>query len=292
MYRLDDKRCLLSTADFFPPMVPDAVAFGRIAAANALSDIYAMGGTPLFALNLVCFPQALDTALIQDILKGGLEKCMEAGAVLAGGHSIYDEGIKYGLAVTGIADTDKYYRNDTIHEDDRFILTKPLGTGIITTAGREGQAEAADVAEVVASMERLNKYAAQKSSGYDVSACTDVTGFGLVVHTMEMTAGNYTAEIYCGELPCFNRVKHYIEDGHSTGGGQRNQAFAGERADTGALPIWMRELVFDPQTSGGLLIAVRAEQADALLREIRADDPCAAIIGRVLKRDVKEVVFK
>jgi len=272
-------------------MIADAIAFGRIAAANALSDIYAMGGAPLFALNLVCFPQALDISIIQDILAGGMEKCVEAGAVLAGGHSIYDDGIKYGLAVTGVVETAKFYRNDRLRVGDKLILTKPLGTGVITAAAREGEADAADVAEAVASMERLNKYAAQKLSGYDVSACTDVTGFGLVVHTMEMTAGRFTVELNGSSLPCFRHVRHYIDGGYTTGGGRRNRAFAGERAGTDALPDWMRELVYDPQTSGGLLVSVNGEQADGLLRDIRIGDPGAAIIGKVTERVDKEVVF-
>ena len=273
-------------------MIPDASAFGRIAAANALNDIYAMGGKPLYALNLVCFPQTLDKSILREILAGGMEKCVEAGAVLAGGHSIYDDGIKYGLAVTGVVETGKFYRNNRLRIGDKVILTKPLGTGIITAALREGEADEDDAAEVVVSMERLNKYAAGKLGKYDISACTDVTGFGLVVHALEMTAGNFTVELSCGDLPYFPRVRHYVESGFYTGGGQRNRLFAGARADTGSLPLWMQELVFDPQTSGGLLVAVSPEHADPLLRDIRRDDPCAAIIGRVTEQGVYEVAFK
>ena len=272
-------------------MIPDAAAFGRIAAANALSDIYAMGGKPLYALNIVCFPQALDKTLLQDILAGGLEKCTEAGAALAGGHTIYDDVIKYGLAITGIVDTDRFYRNDSLREGDRLILTKPLGTGIITAAMREDAADAADITQAVASMERLNKYAAEKLVHYDISACTDVSGFGLAVHALEMTAGRFSVEIESARLPHFGGIKRYIDEGFITGGGRRNLQYAGARVDTKELPAWMRELVFDPQTSGGLLIAVREDQADDLLAGIRRNDPCAAIIGRVTALQSSEIIF-
>jgi len=288
---LDEKHCLLSTTDFFPPMVADAKTFGRIAAANALSDIYAMGGKPLYALNIVCFPQELDARILKEILAGGAEKCAEAEALLAGGHSIYDDGIKYGLAVTGIAETDKFYRNNTPRPGDKLILTKPLGVGIITAADRGGEADAADAAEAISSMERLNKYAAEKMVSFDVSACTDITGFGLIVHLLEMTAGGFSAEIYCDNLPYLSRVRHYIEDDWITGGGQRNRKFVSARVDTGKLPSWIAELLYDPQTSGGLLIAADAEQADDLLQSIRADDPQAMIIGNVKERENDEVFF-
>ena len=273
-------------------MISDAASFGRIAAANALSDIYAMGGKPLYALNLVCFPQDLDKQLLRDILGGGAEKCAEAGALLAGGHSIYDSEIKYGLAITGIVDTDKFYRNNTLRAGDELILTKPLGVGIIAAAERQEKADAADAREVIASMERLNKYAAEKLAPYDISACTDITGFGLIVHALEMTAGKLTIVMDCDALPYFHRVKTYIDSGFITGAARRNRDFTGARADTGNLPTWLQELVFDPQTSGGLLIAVCADQAEALLREIRADDPGAAIIGKAMSLKDHEIEFK
>jgi len=291
VYRLDDKRCLLSTTDFFPPVVADARTFGRISAANALSDIYAMGGTPLYALNIVCFPQALDKRLLQEILAGGAEKCEEAGATLAGGHSIYDDGIKYGLAVTGIADTDRFYRNNTPKAGDKLILTKPLGVGIVTAAYRKDKADETDVAEAISSMERLNKYAAEKMISYNISACTDITGFGLIAHLLEMTAGNVSAEIYCDNLPQLGNINHYIEKDWITGGGRRNRSFVGSRADTSKIPLQIAELMFDPQTSGGLLIAVSPEHSEDLLKEIQADDPQSAIIGSILKRGSSEIVF-
>jgi len=272
-------------------MVADAKTFGRIAAANALSDIYAMGGQPLYALNIVCYPQDLDKRLLQEILAGGAEKCAEAKTLLAGGHSIYDDGIKYGLAVTGTVEADRFYRNNTPRTGDKLILTKPLGVGVITAADRGGEADAADAAEAISSMQRLNKYAAEKMSGYDISACTDITGFGLIVHTLEMTAGKTSAEIYCGNLPYLKNVRQYVENGWITGGGKRNRSFAGKRADTNALPLWIAELMFDPQTSGGLLIAVDSSRADTLLNDIRTEDPQASIIGSIIKRKKDEIVF-
>jgi len=293
VYRLDEKRCLLSTTDFFPPMVADARTYGKITAANALSDIYAMGGTPIYALNIVCFPKDLDKRVLQEILAGGAEKCVEAGALLVGGHSIYDESIKYGLAVTGIADTDRFYRNNTLRTGDKLILTKPLGVGILTAVYRGGEANEKDedVAEAIASMARLNKYAAEKAASFDISACTDITGFGLIAHLLEMTSGNVTAEVYCENLPYINNVKYYIEEDWITGGGARNRNFVGDRVNTSKLPLWIAELMFDPQTSGGLLLCVDSGQADELLNAIQEDDPQAAIIGSIKKRGSDEISF-
>ena len=273
-------------------MVADARTFGKITAANALSDIYAMGGKPLYALNIVCFPQNLDNRILQEILAGGAEKCAEAGALLAGGHSIYDEGIKYGLAVTGIAESDKYYCNNTPRVGDKLILTKPLGTGIITAAYRGGEAKVENIEEAITSMERLNKYAAEKAAAFDISACTDITGFGLIAHLLEMLAGKASAEIYCDNLPYLRNVMHYIEEDWITGGGKRNRDYVGSRVDTSKLPLWKAELMFDPQTSGGLLLAVTAEQADELLNEIKASgNTKASIVGYIKELESNELSF-
>jgi len=272
-------------------MVANPRSFGRIAATNALSDIYAMGGKPLYALNIVCFPLDLNKQILQEILAGGAEKCVEAGATLAGGHSIYDDGIKYGLAVTGIADTNRFLRNNTPRIGDKLILTKPLGVGVVTSAYRDGEANYADITEVIASMERLNKYAAEKIEPYDISACTDITGFGFIGHILEMTSGDVSAEIYCDNLPHLNRVKYFIEDEYITGGGKRNRAFVGDRVDTSGLPMWISELMYDPQTSGGLLLAVKQEQADELLGKIKIDDPQATMVGEIKIRTNYEMTF-
>ena len=273
-------------------MVKDAKIFGKIATANALSDIYAMGGEPLYALNIVCFPKNADIRILSEILEGGAEACREAGCLLTGGHSIYGDEIKYGLAVTGIAPMNKFYRNNTPRIGDALILTKALGVGIVTAADREGAAGDADITEAIESMIKLNKYAAEKLPSYNVSACTDVTGFGLLGHLLEMTAGKVSAELICENLPHLKNVKYYIDEDYITGGGLRNREFTSDRVDVSELPPWITQLLFDPQTSGGLLIAVDYCEAGKLLREIHDCNPQAAIIGRINERVKNEVIFK
>ena len=253
-----------------------------------------MGGKPLYALNIVAFPREADRQLLQEILAGGAEKCAEAGAILAGGHSIYDDSIKFGLAVTGIADLDNFYRNNSPRIGDKLILTKALGVGIITSAYRDDEADNEDVTLAINSMERLNKYAAEKLSDFDVSACTDITGFGLVGHLLEMASGDsnkISAELYCDQTPILGNVRKYIEDDYITGGGTRNRNYAGNRVDLEKLEAWKQELVFDPQTSGGLLIAVANEQADELLSAIQENDPVASIIGSITVKRESEIIF-
>ena len=196
VYKIDDKNSLIFTVDFFPPMVEDPKTFGRIAAANALSDVWAMGGRPILALNLVCFPEALDKQFLAEIVAGGAEKIAEAGAVLGGGHSIYDREPKYGLAVAGIVETAKVIRNNTPRPGDKLLLTKPLGTGIVMAALRVGMADEESIVQAIASMERLNRYACECMVDVNVSACTDITGFGLLVHALEMAASSVTIVLY------------------------------------------------------------------------------------------------
>ena len=290
VYRLDERISIVTTADFFPPMVEDPKTFGRIAAANALSDIYAMGGRPVTALNLVCFPQSMDTAVLGEILIGGAEKVMEAGCVLAGGHSIYDKEPKYGLAVTGIVQNDRILRNNMPKEGHKLILTKPLGTGLIMSALRGGVASSAAVDKAIASMQRLNRYAAEKLCGYNVSACTDITGFGLLAHALEMASDRVSLLIYPDEIPFFEEAYGYAADFLMTAAGQRNREHITGKADVSALPHPMQELLFDPQTSGGLLLSVSPDQARELLAKIQTDDPAAKIIGEVVNRE-NAVVF-
>jgi selenide,water dikinase len=292
VYRLDDRRSLVMTVDFFPPMVDDARTFGRIAAANALSDVYAMGGRPITALNLVCFPQAMDVDLLKEILAGGAEKVLEAGAVLAGGHSIYDKEPKYGLSVTGLIDTDRILRNDTPRVSDRLILTKPLGVGIIMAALRGGVAGEDDVRKATASMERLNKYAAEKMAGFDVSACTDVTGFGLLAHALEMAGDSVSIVLRPESLPYFEEAYNFAGEYLVTAAGQRNRNHLAGKADVEPLPFALQELMFDPQTSGGLLISVAADEAEALLAAVQADDPAARLVGEIVKRDKEIILFR
>jgi len=293
VYRLDDERSLIFTVDFFPPMVRCPKTFGRIAAANALSDVWAMGGRPTLALNLVCFPEAGDKRLLAQILAGGAEKIAEAGAVLGGGHSIYDREPKYGLAVSGIAETARIIRNDSPKPGHKLLLTKPLGVGIVMAAARVDMADARAVKRATDSMERLNRYACESMAGFDVSACTDVTGFGLLVHAMEMVADRATAVLYPEALPFIPEAAEYADEYLLTAAGQRNRNRAEKSVDVGRLPFAAQELVFDPQTSGGLLIAVSPDGAEELVSLIRKNgDRDAAIIGEVAPRAENPVLFR
>lgn len=284
VYQLDEKNAIISTVDFFSPMVDDAKTFGRIAAANALSDVYAMGGEPFLALNLVCFPENLPKEMMKAILEGGAEKLEEAGVALGGGHSVYDKEIKYGLAVTGRADAGHILRNNTPEEGNCLILTKPLGVGIIMAAHRGGVAEDAAVEQAVNSMQRLNKYAAQKMKQYSISACTDITGFGLLAHLLEMCGDRSSAMVDVSALPIIPEAAAYAEEYLITAAGQRNRNHVGDACDLRQIPFAWQELLFDPQTSGGLLICVQKQDAEQLLADIRRDDSQAAIIGEILSR--------
>jgi selenide,water dikinase len=292
VYRINDKTSIVTTADFFPPMVNDPETFGKIAAANALSDIYAMGGKPITALNLVCFPQSMDMGILRDILTGGAKKVEEASAVLAGGHSIYDKEPKYGLAVTGIVENEKIIRNDTPKKGHKLILTKPLGTGIIMAASRGEVAGMEAVSKAVTAMERLNKYAAEKMQGFCVSACTDITGFGLLAHTLEMASNSVSIVLYPSEIPYIKEAYQYADEYLVTAAGQRNRNHLDGKADVSSLPFALQELMFDPQTSGGLLICVSSEQSDALLTAIQTDDPASKIIGEIVEKESDIILFQ
>jgi len=291
VYALDSGELIISTADFFPPMTDDPFVFGKIAAANALSDVYAMGGRPIMALNLACFPADLPLEAVGEIMRGGAEKLREAGAALAGGHSIYDSGVKYGLSVTGIASPDRLLRNNTPCASHSLILTKALGVGIIMAAHRGGEASDDAAKAAVASMERLNRYAAEKLAGFSVSACTDVTGFGLIGHALEMAGDDFTITFNGNALPVLAEALACVEKGWVTGGGGRNREFAAKNVDFGKTPASLQEVCFDPQTSGGMFFAVDSAQADDLLALIRADDPAAAIVGRVMPRGAHAICF-
>jgi selenide,water dikinase len=293
VYRLDENRALVSTVDFFSPMVDDPFLFGKIAAANALSDIYAMGGKPLFALNLVCFPERLDRSILKAMLAGGAAKVLEADAVIAGGHSIFDHEPKYGLAVSGLVDPRYVLRNDSCENGDALILTKALGVGLVMAALRAGEAGEAQVQAAADSMERLNRWAAEKAAGMArdnaqarlIHACTDITGFGLAVHAAEMTGGTHTLAIDSGSLPLLPGALGFAENYFATAAGQRNRNFMDRKIEMTGVSAAMQEIIFDPQTSGGLLIAAAPEAALKLCDAIRKDDPAAAIIGEVVERE-------
>ncbi|MBP2654618.1 MAG: Selenide, water dikinase [Firmicutes bacterium] len=283
VYKLDATTALIQTVDFFTPIVDEPYVFGQIAAANSLSDIYAMGGKPLTAMNIVAFPVCkLDAAVLSDILRGGLEKVTEAGAVLVGGHSIQDNEPKYGLSVTGVAHPDAILTNAGAQPGDVLLLTKAIGTGVLTMAARADMFEEG-VRAAIDSMRQLNKTAAEVMSGFTIHACTDVTGFGLLGHLSEMvTASHVAAEIYTKDLPFLPEAQNAAamglvpEGAYHTREYLKNVTFASNVADV------LQDLCFDPQTSGGLLLSVAATDAERLLASLRAagvDE--ASIIGRI-----------
>ena len=284
VYQLTDDLAIVQTLDFFPPMVEDPYVFGQIAAANALSDVYAMGGTVKTALNIVCFPEQMDLNILGRILQGGNEKVMEAGGSLAGGHSIADSEVKYGLSVTGVVHPDRIRQNNTGHVGDALVLTKPLGVGLVCTAARMGAAADEALALAVKSMTTLNKYAAAVADRYPVHACTDVTGFGLLGHLHEMTRPDLTARVHAAALPVIPAARGYADEFYLTAAAQRNRNFAASWARLRGLAFADEEILFDPQTSGGLLFALDADAADDFVREIAALGlPCGKI-GQLLPR--------
>jgi selenide,water dikinase len=286
--RLSPDLALIQTVDFFTPIVDDPYDYGQIAAANALSDVYAMGGTPRTALNLVCWPPSgLDPEILGAILAGGADKVHEAGAFLIGGHSIQDEELKYGLAVTGLAHPDDIVTNAGARPGDALILTKPLGTGILTTALKRGARTAESIAEAVASMKALNGSAMTIARRHAVHAATDVTGFGLLGHAVQTAdASGVTFVFDAGRLPIFEGAAELGLAGHIPGGGASNRAYFGARVAIGTAVGESAVLVaFDPQTSGGLLLAVPGDQAEELVSELRNGGwGSAARIGEVEPR--------
>lgn len=292
VYQVSEDLAIVQTLDFFPPMVEDPYIFGKIAAANALSDIYAMGGTVKTALNIVCFPESGDLNILGTILQGGAEKVHEAGANLAGGHSIADADVKYGLSVMGFVHPERFYRNNGGQPGDKLILTKKLGVGIICTAARVGAASPHAMQEAQESMMTLNKYASEILQAYEVHACTDVTGFGLLVHLHEMLAGRLSCRLSSKEIPVITEAFAHAEEFLLTAAAQRNRNHVGALVDFGGVPFAMEEVLFDPQTSGGLLAAVRPDQADEALRRLRDSGLPAAIIGELTEREAFEIVVE
>lgn len=285
VYRIDEHRALVATTDFFTPIVDDPYDFGRIAAANALSDIYAMGARPLFALNLVAFPRdLLDQNILSEILRGGSEIALQAGIAIIGGHSIEDKEPKYGLCVIGEIDPRHIMRNSGAQPGDLLILTKPIGTGIVATALKKEAASRAVIEEAVRSMVTLNRPAAEAMLQVGAHAATDVTGFGLLGHLSAMLrASGASARVRAGLLPVLSGARELAAAGHIAGGTRRNLQDAEANTTWSAeLSDIDRVLLCDAQTSGGLLISVAAERADALIDLLRdADTPAAAIVGDV-----------
>ena len=293
VYKINDELAMIHTVDFFPPVVDDPYMYGQIAAANALSDVYAMGGVPKLALNVVAFPNCLGPEVLEEILRGGADKVMEAGAVLAGGHTINDKEPKYGLCVTGFVHPDKMWKNYGAEAGDILILTKPLGCGILNTAIKAEMASREEIERVQKVMAKLNKYAAEIALKYTIHSCTDVTGFSLAGHSLEMAKGSHkTLVIQTENLPIIKGVEEYAQMGLIPEGAYRNRDFAGSEVRSEIKELWMEDLVFDPQTSGGLLLAVPPEEADALAKELSGMDIFGGIIGYVTEQQDKAVIFE
>ena len=292
VYRITDDIALVQTVDFFPPMVDDPYTFGQIAAANALSDIYAMGGEVKTALNLVCFPENMDLNILGEILRGGAEKVAEAGGSLAGGHSIADTGVKYGLSVTGLVNSKKMYTNDSGQPGDKLILTKALGVGLLCTANRVGEAAPEHMAGAIASMTMLNKTAAEISRRYSVHAATDVTGFSFLGHLHEMMGGKLSCIIDARSIPVLPGAEKAADEFLYTAAGQRNRNHTGPYVTFEDLPFAMEEVLFDPQTSGGLLLAAASEDASALEAELQAAGLPAKIVGEIVPKTEHEITVK
>lgn len=292
VYRLSDDLAIVQTLDFFPPMVEDPYLFGKIAAANALSDIYAMGADVKTALNIVCFPEKMDLNVLGKILQGGNEKVREAGGVLAGGHSIADVGVKYGLSVTGTIHPDRIFQNNQALPGDYLILTKPLGVGIVCTAQRVGGATKQALKKATDSMEMLNKYASEIIRKYEVHSCTDVTGFGLLAHLMEMLDQKVSAEIWASEVPYISECEEYAEEFYITAAGQRNRNHVGDQVRFDNCTFALEEILFDPQTSGGLLVSMNPEDAKKAIKDLKKLGLPCGIIGRITKRQQTLITVK
>jgi selenide,water dikinase len=294
VYRLTDELAMVQTVDILTPIADDPYVYGQIAAANSLSDVYAMGGRPVSALSIVCFPPQGDTETLCEILRGGLDKMIEAGCAVVGGHSIRDEELKFGYAVTGVIHPQRIWRNIGAQPGDVLLLTKPLGTGVLATALKAGHASDADVAAANSSMTRLNRaaaealleLAAERGVSSPIHAVTDVTGFGLLGHAREMAAGSEVSlELDHGSIGVLSGALEAARGGFLAGGLKNNREFLSSCvgfADT--VPVEYRDLLFDPQTSGGLLVSIAAESAEAALAALQQHGAPARRIGGVLQK--------
>ena len=282
VYRVSDELALVQTVDFFPPIADDPFLFGQIAATNALSDVYAMGGEPRIALNLLCIPKSMPDSAVHDLLRGGYSKVYEAGAVIAGGHSILDDEPKYGLCVTGFVHPDKILTNAGAQPGDVLFLTKPLGAGILTTAAKADLCPPDVLDAVFTRMTTLNKAARDAMVQFRVHACTDVTGFGLLGHALEMAQGsNVQLELDASALPIPPEALEFARMGILPEGMYRNRKYAEAFVSADDVPLEVQDALYDPQTSGGLLIAVDPADVDALAAELQKTVPDARRIGTV-----------
>lgn len=293
VYQVREDLAVVQTVDFFPPVVDDPYVFGQIAAANSLSDIYAMGGEPTMAMNLICFPTCLPLDIMAQILKGGADKVKEAGAIIAGGHTIEDSEPKYGLCVTGFMNPKDVLENSKCQEGDLLVLTKPLGVGILVTAMKAQITDEATNQAAIRNMATLNKYG--KDAMMEVGgahAVTDVTGFGLIGHASEMAEGSgLTIELWSKEIPLLPQAAEFAQMGIIPSGAYSNMAFCKDKvAADPSVPQYLLDIMHDPQTSGGLLISLPEEKAHQLVQTLEGRTICNKIIGRATARQEKEIV--
>ncbi|MGN0286344.1 MAG: selenide, water dikinase SelD [Atopobiaceae bacterium] len=284
VYRVTDDVAIVETVDFFPPIADDPYTYGAIAATNALSDVYAMGGEPKVALNVMAVPEHMGADVVHEILRGGYEKVYEAGASIVGGHSIYDEEPKYGLAVTGFVDPHRMLTNSGAQPGDALVLTKALGVGVITTAAKGGLAQAEDVERAERQMMTLNRWARDVAVRYQVHAATDVTGFGLLGHSLEMAQGADARLVLDASAPALlPHTRDLARLGVLPAGMYRNRHFAQDQVDEGQVPQDLCDVLYCPETSGGLMLSVAADDADALVADLLADGrvPDARVVGHV-----------
>jgi selenide, water dikinase len=295
VFRLRDDLAIIQTVDFFTPVVDDPYSFGQIAAANAMSDVYAMGGRPLTAMNIICFPvKSMDISVLQEVLRGGLDKIKEAGALLIGGHSVEDDELKYGLSVTGVIHPDDVLTNKGARAGDLLVITKPLGLGIINTAIKGKLADNNLISKVTGIMSTLNKGPVEEFKNFHISACTDVTGFGLLGHAFEMIDGSKTGiKIYPENVPVISEALNFVRMGIIPEGTYRNRDFRiGSLIGFEKVDKVLADVLFDPQTSGGLLIAVRQDEAEAfVLRLIDKGLESSSIIGEFIESPAGKIVF-
>ncbi len=286
IYKLSDDLALVQTVDFFPPIVDDPFAFGEIAAANAVSDVYAMGGRPLLALNIAAFPVDMPPEILGEVMKGAASKAAEAGTLIVGGHTLDDQEPKFGMAVTGLVEPGRHVANSGARPGDKLVITKPIGTGIITTAGKQGKAAPETLALAVESMSALNHGASHAMVEVGVNACVDVTGFGLVGHLLEIAReSGVSAALSLGAAPVLDGAAELLGAGIAPGGTRRNLASAeGEVEWDPRLGEEARLLLCDPQTSGGLLISVEPDKTDRLTSKLKAHGTAAAaVVGEVVE---------
>ena len=280
VYKLNEDIALIQTLDFFTPMVDDPYIFGQIAAANSLSDVYAMGGRPIVAMNIVCFPSCYDMNVLSEILKGGFDKVKESGAILVGGHTVDDKEPKYGLSVSGIIHPKKVLSNSNAKEGDKLILTKPIGVGILNTAMKENLVSKEVSDKVIEVMVHLNKYAAKSFEHIEVNSATDVTGFGLLGHVLEMAkASNVSIEINHKNVPILDGAIDMANMGIIPVGMYRNKEYISKHVEMENIDVSIEDILYDPQTSGGLLISVREELAETIVKDMKLN---GAIEGKII----------